>query len=111
MGFLNLFQSYSDAPTIQDYLSKDALIIDVRTSEEFTQGHAKHAINIPLDQIQNRLQELTLKSRAIILCCRSGNRSGKAHAFLSSQNIDCINGGSWQNVQKNLDQYKKIAKP
>ena len=55
-----------------------ALLVDVRTASEFASGHLDGAKNIPLDQLQSRLDELGDKEKAIILYCRSGARSNAA---------------------------------
>jgi rhodanese-related sulfurtransferase len=60
---------------------KDAsmVILDVRTPEEFAQGHVPGAINIPHDKLVDRLQELTsAKDKDVVLYCRSGKRAGMA---------------------------------
>ena len=76
-----------------------ATIIDVRTVGEFLGGSAQGAINIPLSEIQSRLEEIREMKTPLILCCASGNRSGQAVAFLRSQGIEnCSNGGSWFEV-------------
>ncbi|MEY3245808.1 MAG: hypothetical protein RL253_965, partial [Bacteroidota bacterium] len=77
-----------------------ALIIDVRTPGEFNSGHIKGSINIPLDDIRNKTEELKKKNKVIITCCRSGNRSGMAKSMLESAGIECHNGGAW-NVLNN----------
>ncbi len=77
---------------------KNATIIDVRTVAEFYGGSASGAINIPLSEIQQRIDEIKAIETPIILCCASGNRSGQATAFLKSQGIECSNGGSWLDV-------------
>jgi rhodanese-related sulfurtransferase len=55
-------------------------------------------INIPLQEIPDRLEELKSISEKIILCCASGNRSGQATYFLGDHEIDCLNGGPWTQV-------------
>ena len=61
---------------------KDELIkgtvIDVRTPEEFSGGHFPNATNIPLDQVQQRIDEFKDMPKHILAFCRSGNRSGIA---------------------------------
>jgi phage shock protein E len=74
-------------------------IVDVRTPAEFAGGHVEGSINIPLQEIPVRVQEIKNLSQPIILCCASGNRSGQATAFLKGHKIDCSNGGSWHDVQ------------
>ncbi len=78
-------------------------IVDVRTPGEFMGGNVAGSINIPLQEIQERLDELKSLPQPIILCCASGGRSGQATSFLQRQGIDCVNGGSWMDV--NYDVY------
>jgi phage shock protein E len=76
-------------------------IIDVRTRAEFSGGHVANSLNIPLQEIQQRLEEIKKMPQPIVLCCASGNRSGQATSFLKSIGIDCENGGSWLDVNYN----------
>ena len=73
-------------------------VVDVRTPAEFRTGHVAGSLNIPLQEISNRLEEIKSLPQPIVLCCASGNRSGQAAAFLSKLGIDCTNGGSWMEV-------------
>lgn len=73
-------------------------IVDVRTREEFSGGHVAGSINIPLQEIQQRIGEVKALAQPLILCCASGGRSGQATGYLSSIGIDCENGGSWLDV-------------
>ncbi|WP_338407298.1 rhodanese-like domain-containing protein [uncultured Flavobacterium sp.] len=73
-------------------------IIDVRTYGEFMGGNVSDSINIPLNEIPERIEELKQLKFPLILCCASGNRSGQAHHFLSQHGIECYNGGSWLEV-------------
>jgi phage shock protein E len=74
-----------------------AKIVDVRSRGEFMGGHVAGSINIPLQEIPERLDELKQLSD-IILCCASGNRSAQATSFLKAQGLKCENGGSWMDV-------------
>ena len=73
-------------------------IIDVRTPGEFMGGHVAGSINIPLQEIQNRADEINALSQPIVLCCASGMRSGQATVYLKSLGVDCENGGSWLDI-------------
>lgn len=77
---------------------KQGTIVDVRTVDEFRGGHVAGSINIPLNEILHRLEEIKDLKTPLVLCCASGNRSGQAHRYLSQQGIDCHNGGSWLDV-------------
>lgn len=76
-------------------------IIDVRTPEEFMGGNVAGSLNIPLQEIEQRLEEIKAIDQPIVLCCASGNRSGQANAYLKSLVINCENGGSWMDVNCN----------
>jgi rhodanese-related sulfurtransferase len=60
-------------------------------------GNVVDSINIPLNEIPERVEELKKLNAPLILCCASGNRSGQQH-FLSELGIECYNGGSWLDV-------------
>jgi phage shock protein E len=77
-------------------------VVDVRTPAEFAGGHVKRSINIPLQEIPVRIQEIKALEQTILLCCASGNRSGQATGFLKILKIECSNGGSWIEVQSKL---------
>ena len=83
-------------------LEKGALIIDVRSPEEFSRGHADQSVNIPLGEINNHLIELKQQKRPVITCCRSGARSAVAANNLKKAGIETYNGGSWKDVQSAL---------
>jgi phage shock protein E len=73
-------------------------IVDVRTPAEFMGGNVAGSINIPLQEVANRIEEFKKMAQPIVLCCASGNRSGQATRFLKNNGIDCENGGSWLEV-------------
>jgi rhodanese-related sulfurtransferase len=78
--------------------NNEGTIVDVRTTQEFMGGSVPGAVNIPLNEIPHRIDELKEMKTPLILCCASGNRSGQAENFLNHQGIDCLNGGSWLEV-------------
>jgi len=73
-------------------------IIDVRTTEEYRGGNVKGSINIPLQEIGRRIDELKKLKQPLVLCCASGGRSGQATQYLKQQGIECCNGGSWLDI-------------
>jgi rhodanese-related sulfurtransferase len=78
--------------------AKKGTIVDVRTVQEFNSGHAEGSINIPLQEVQRRLDELKNLAQPLVLCCASGGRSGQATQYLKQQGIECYNAGSWLDV-------------
>ncbi|MGI9526854.1 MAG: rhodanese-like domain-containing protein [Weeksellaceae bacterium] len=81
-------------------------LIDVRAPWEYEEGHVEKSINIPLDQIQDRISEINEMAQPILLCCQSGNRSIVATNYLQDQGIDCENGGGWEEVASNVENQK-----
>lgn len=79
-------------------MEKQGSIVDVRTPGEFSSGNVAGSINIPLQEIQQRIEELKKLKQPLVLCCASGNRSGLAQTYLAQQGIACSNGGSWMDV-------------
>ncbi len=64
-------------------MEKNVLILDVRTPEEFSQGHIEGAVNIPVQEIEKRIGELNkYKKYTVIVYCKSGNRSRRASEIL-----------------------------
>ena len=61
--------------------NQDYIILDVRTPEEFKEGHIEGAILIPVSELEGRLDELP-KDKPIITYCKSGGRSGNAAEIL-----------------------------
>lgn len=77
---------------------RQGTIVDVRTPAEYEGGSVNGSINIPLQEVQERIQELKNLRQPLVLCCASGARSGAALRYLAQQGVDCVNGGSWLNV-------------
>jgi phage shock protein E len=101
MGFFDFLFGPSKEK-IQEYLFKDAVILDVRSKEEFNAGNIKGSKNIALQDLQNHIEVIKKWNKPIIACCRSGNRSGMAKMILQKKGIDVINGGGWVSLQKKL---------
>lgn len=102
MGFFsNLFNVQDEG--VADHIKNGARIIDVRTPAEFASGHISFSENIPLDTIPSKLDNIKNYDGAIVMVCRSGNRSKQAVNFLKSKGVENIyNGGSWDSVNELL---------
>ena len=61
---------------------KKLTIVDVRTISEYDEGHIENAINIPVQELSDRLDELN-KNDELLIYCRTGNRSSTAVDILS----------------------------
>ena len=77
-------------------LRNGAVVIDVRTAQEFDSGRYPGAINIPIDRISTNLSRIRAMEKPVICCCSSGARSSQAVALLKKQGIKAVyNGGKW----------------
>lgn len=97
-----IFNSCGDKTTtksINQMKNTKEIIVDVRSPEEWEfDGHANCSVNYPLDEIQERVEELR-NYEHITLVCRSGNRAGVAKRILEGAGLKNIeNLGPWQNV-------------
>lgn len=73
---------------------KKASVVDVRTPGEYLEGHYPGAINIPLNELQSRLEEFKELKAPIVAYCRSGARSGMAVSLLKQNGFNEVyNGG------------------
>lgn len=87
-----------------DLVKQGAIILDVRSEGEYTSGHIKRSINIPVHQLGDYLVKLKDKHRAIICCCASGMRSGTAKKILESRGYtNVFNGGGWRQLQHKIE--------
>jgi len=84
---------------MDNLIKEDAFLVDVRTEDEFAEGHVNGSTNIPLDQVASQMEQFKGKEQ-IIVFCRSGNRSGQAKMILEQHGFkNVINGGTWQDVK------------
>ena len=84
---------------------KKGTVVDVRSKGEFLGGNVRGSINIPLQEIPARMEELKGLPSPLILCCASGGRSGQAHHYLSQAGLETYNGGSWFDVEYLVSQF------
>ena len=101
-------QKVVSASDFHKYLNeqKDAQLIDVRTPEEYKEGHLPNAKNINLfdDDFEKRMLKLD-KTKSIFVYCEVGGRSGEAVAFLTKAgytDVYDLKGGirAWKKEQK-----------
>ena len=79
---------YEDIPSLRE--RKDVILLDTRTPFEYMRGHAEDFINIPLDDLRERLGELD-KTKKIYVMCQSGLRSYLATRILTQNGFDAYN--------------------
>lgn len=70
-----------------------ALVVDVRTPQEFAGRHYPGALNIPVDQVQARIKEFGDKNSPVVVYCQSGGRSQMAKQILESAGFTKVTNG------------------
>ena len=100
-GLKNMFKNTSD--TYKHLVENGAIIIDVRTPQEFASGNIPGSMNIPLQSLDNRCAQFVDKQANYIVCCASGMRSSSAKSILQSKGFTHVhNAGSWVSLMKQL---------
>ena len=82
---------------------KNATIVDVREVFECEKAMVDGSINIPLGQVPNKIEEFKAMKKPLVLCCKSGGRSGQAVDFLAANGVeDIYNGGAGNMVAMHM---------
>lgn len=72
------------------------IIVDVRSYDEYLEGHIVDSINIPVDTLSD---DVSLdKDKTIVVYCRSGNRSKTAYNYLKQFGYEVIDLGAYSNI-------------
>ena len=103
MSLFGMFSNNENTEEIEEYLKKGAIILDVRTLEEWNEGHINGSKHIVLNTIPENIERIKGFQKPIIAVCKSGGRSQSATDFLQHHGVDTINGGPWQNVDQFVD--------
>lgn len=96
MGLLDFFKG---APSIEEGLEKmkevpNAVLLDVRSEQEYGDGHLAGSINIPI----NKIGGISIpKETPLFVYCHSGARAGRAVAFLQKTGYEAVNIGGISN--------------
>jgi phage shock protein E len=87
------------------YLKHAAILIDVRSPAEFSRGHLKGAINMPLPQIESLIgTQVKDKEQVLLLHCQTGMRSGIARKKLAALGYTrAYNLGSYDHASRVVD--------
>jgi len=92
----------SEAITLINH--ENAVVLDVRTASEFSEGYILNAVHIPQPSLPNHIKKLDkYRSKPIIAACRSGSRSARACATLRKHGFERVynlSGGitNWQSA-------------
>jgi phage shock protein E len=98
--FGNLFKS-TPPVDFRELKAKGAVIVDVRTPGEFSQGHVTGSINIPLQNLAAQVNKIP-KGKPVITCCASGMRSASGKSILANLGFEAYNGGPWGTLKNKM---------
>lgn len=102
MGLLELLGLGGKSESVAEFIAKGAVIIDVRTAGEYSNGNIRGSKNIVLDQLGSQVEAIKNLNKPIIVCCQSGMRSAQAASLLKKHDIEVMNGGGWQGLAKKI---------
>ena len=101
MAILDLIFT-SSTKKIQEFKSRNAIILDVRSKTEYEAGAIEGSQHIPLTELKTRINTIREFKKPIITCCTKGVRSANAASILRNYNIEAINGGGWSSLNSKL---------
>lgn len=102
---MSIFNIFNRGNQINEGIEKarnttGAVLLDVRTKEEYKSGHVPGAVNIPLDNLQSAKLD---KDKPLFVYCLSGARSSRACSYLKQQGFDAANIGGISSYSGNLE--------
>ena len=103
MSFLsNLFggSQFSPIQEIQDHLKAGAIILDVRTEQEFASGSVSGALNIPVQVIEQFINDIRKHEKPVVVFCRSGARASTAMSILNQAGLTTVNAGGLADMRQ-----------
>ena len=86
-GMVSQFH-WEDLPSLQS--DRDVFLLDTRTPAEYSRGHAASFVNIPVDELRDRLDEIP-RDKPVYVMCQSGVRSYLACRILAQNGYRCYN--------------------
>lgn len=88
---LRKYREVSPTQATQLINREDAVVLDVRSMNEFQEGHIGGARNVPFDALEKHRAQLDkLADRPVIVCCTAGARSPKAAGWLTAHGFESV---------------------
>jgi len=97
--FKKLFGPGTDYKALKE---AGAIILDVRSPQEFDRRNIKGSKNMPVNTIQREISNIKKWNKPVITVCQSGARSSMAKSVLKNAGIVVYNGGSWFGLESKL---------
>ena len=92
MGVFNIFSKLNINEGVKKFRqTPNAILLDVRTEEEYSETHIDGSTNLPLQKIEMATSIISDKNKPLFVYCRSGVRSAKAVAILKRMGYTNVN--------------------
>ncbi len=94
-----------DPATAKQMIAQGAVVLDVRSPDEFGEGHLPMATNIPVSDVTSRLDDVSKlaggdKTKPIVVYCAAGGRAAKAKTALEKAGYtNVVNGGGYDDLK------------
>ena len=98
LGFIK--RLFGPGVDLAEKMKEGAIIVDVRSPGEYAGGHVKGSKNIPLGNINAKMETIKKWNKPVITCCASGMRSGSAASILKRNGVEAYNAGPWQKADR-----------
>ena len=98
LGFIK--RLFGPGVDLAEKMKEGAIILDVRDPGEYAGGHVKGSKNIPLGNINAKMDTIKKWKKPVITCCASGMRSGSAASILKRNGVEAYNAGPWQKADR-----------
>lgn len=86
--------------------NSDVTLVDVRIPEQYAEGTANNAINIPLAEISNNIE--ALKGKKVVVFCNKGIQADQAMDILKKNGVEAYDGTSWKNIKAIQDEKPTV---
>ena len=101
MGILDMLLG-KPSKDLENFLSKNPVLLDVRTDSEYRSNNITGSTHIPLQELEFRAKEIKRLNRPVVVFCASGMRSENATRFLKQLGLEVMNGGGINAVRQAL---------
>jgi len=98
MGLFSSLLGGGTKKNVREMITNGAVVIDVRSPQEFKNGNYRGSKNIPLDRIESEAKKIKAMNKPVVVCCASGMRSSQAKSILQKHGIQVENGGGWTSL-------------
>ena len=98
-------KAVKDPATARKLIAQGALVLDVRTPDEYAAGHVQQALNMPVDNLPDRLSQISSllgddKAKPIVVYCSAGGRAARAKRTLEAAGYThVVNGGGYDDLR------------